>query len=320
MHDVNSRIFGGDDWIYGMQLPIQTLTRTLVDPWEDGATVDDLVDVARRAEATGHRFVGVCDHVAIPDDDYASRMRTTWYDTVATLGFLAAHTSRVRLLSVIYVAGYRHPLQTAKAFGTIDHLSGGRAILGIGAGHVANEFKALGVDFAERGALLDETLDALRGVWDETYVSFSGTRYRYEDVGVAPAPVTGELPVWVGGSGRRAWQRAGRCADGYIPMGNPVTQYTEIVDTIRQAAHDAGRDPELSIGFMPGWAYLTGPAPDDLPPAMNIGAEALAGEMRAARAAGANTMHMKFRSRSKDEYLDQLDAFVETVVPLVDEP
>ena len=71
---------------------------------------------------------------------------------------------------------------------------------------------------------------------------------------------------------------------------------------------------------MPGWAYLTGPAPDDLPPAKNIGAEALAGEMRAAREAGANTMHMKFRSRTKDEYLDQLDAFVETVVPLVDEP
>jgi probable F420-dependent oxidoreductase len=320
MHEVNEKVFGDSSWVYGMQLPIQTLTRTLVDPWEDDATVDDLVEIAQRAEATGHRFVGVCDHVAIPDDDYASRMTTTWYDTVATLGFLAANTSTVNLLSVIYVAGYRHPLQTAKAFGTIDHLSGGRAILGIGAGHVENEFKALGVDFADRGGLLDETLDALHGVWDDTYVSFQGKRYRYDDVGVAPRPTGGALPLWVGGSGRRAWQRAGRLADGYIPMGNAVTQYPEIVETIRQAATDAGRDPDLAIGFMPGWAYLTGQAPDDLPPAINIGAEALAGEMRAARDAGANTMHVKFRSRTKGEYLEQLDAFVETVVPLVDEP
>jgi probable F420-dependent oxidoreductase len=320
MHEVNAKVFGGSDWIYGMQLPIQTLTRTLVDPWEDAATVADLVEIAERAEATGHRFVGVCDHVAIPDDDYAARMTTTWYDTIATLGYLAAHTSTVHLLSVIYVAGYRHPLQTASAFGTIDHLSGGRAILGVGAGHVANEFKALGVDFADRGPLLDETLDALAGVWDDTYVSFSGKRYRYEDVGVAPRPVDGALPTWVGGSGRRAWQRAGRKADGYIPMGNAVDQYPEIVDTIRAAAADAGRDPDLAIGFMPGWAYLTGPPPDDLPPAMNIGAEALATELRAAREAGANTMHMKFRSRTKSEYLEQIDAFAETVVPLVDEP
>ena len=78
-------IVGDQRWIYGMQLPIQTLTRTLVDPWEDDASVADLVTVAQKAEATGHSFVGVCDHVAIPDDDYASRMTTTWYDTVATL-------------------------------------------------------------------------------------------------------------------------------------------------------------------------------------------------------------------------------------------
>ena len=101
-------------WAYGLQLPIQTLTRTLVDPWEDSATVADLVAVARKAESTGHSFVGVCDHVAVPDDDYASRMTTTWYDTVATLGFLAAHTTTVRLLSVVWIAAYRHPLQTAE--------------------------------------------------------------------------------------------------------------------------------------------------------------------------------------------------------------
>ena len=96
-------------WRYGMQLPVQTLTRTLADPWEDTATVADLVAIAQKAEATGHDFVGVCDHIAIPDNDYAANMTTTWYDTVATLSYLAAHTSTVNLLSVVWIAAYRHP-------------------------------------------------------------------------------------------------------------------------------------------------------------------------------------------------------------------
>lgn len=307
------------EWIYGMQLPVQTLTRTLVDPWEDDASVADLVTVARHAEATGHSFVGVCDHVAVPDDDYAARMSTTWYDTVATLGFLAAHTTAVRLLSVVYVAAYRHPLQTAKAFGTLDHLSGGRAILGVGAGHVKGEFDALGIDYHQRGAILDEVLDAVRGAFDAPYVSFDGERFAYDRVGVGPAPVSGDLPVWVGGMGAASWRRAGRIGDGYIPMANPLTQYPEIIDTIRASAHEFGRDEAgFDIGYMPGWAYLTGPAPDDLPPTAIVGADALASDIRSAREAGANVMHIRVRGRTLPEYLDQLDAFAEEVVPLVD--
>ena len=80
------------EWIYGVALPIHTLTATLADPWEHSATVDDLVSIARKAENTGHHFVGVTDHVAIPDNDYAAHMSTTWYDTVATLSYLAACT------------------------------------------------------------------------------------------------------------------------------------------------------------------------------------------------------------------------------------
>lgn len=305
-------------WSYGMQLPVQTLTRTLVDPWEDAATVDDLVAIAQRCDARGYDFVGVCDHVAIPDNEYASKMTTTWYDTIATLGFLAAHTDDVRLLSVVWIAAYRHPLQTAKSFGTLDHLSGGRAILGAGAGHVEAEFEALGVDFATRGKRLDETLDAVRGAFADTYVSHHGAFYDYDDVGVAPAPVA-ELPIWIGGSGKAAWKRTGRIGDGYIPMGNGKDQYPEIVATIGEAAAAHGRaDATFDIGYMPPWAYLLGDVPDGVV-AMMGGIEPLAEDLREARAAGANTFHLKFRARDLPEYLDQVDAFAEQVVPLVDE-
>jgi probable F420-dependent oxidoreductase len=313
-----SAINTGDGWSYGIQLPIQTLTRTLVDPWEDAATVDDLVAIARRCDERGYDFVGVCDHIAIPDNEYAARMTTTWYDTVATLGFLAAHTNDVRLLSVVWIAGYRHPLQTAKAFGTLDHLSGGRAILGVGAGHVEAEFDALGIDFRTRGKRLDETLDAVRGAFADTYVSHDGDFYSYADVGVAPQPEA-ELPIWVGGSGKASWRRAGRVGDGYIPMGNGKEQYGEIVDTIHAAAAAAGRaEVGFDIGYMPPWTYLLGDVPEGVM-ALSGGVEPLVDDLRAARAAGANTFHLKFRARDLAEYLDQVDAFAEQVVPLVNE-
>ncbi len=306
------------DWSFGIQLPIQTLTRTLVDPWEDEATVDDLVAIAQRCDDRGYDFIGVCDHVAIPDNEYAARMTTTWYDTVATLSFLAAHTRNVRLLSVVWIAAYRHPLHTAKSFGTLDHLSGGRVILGVGAGHVEAEFEALGVDFSTRGKRLDETLDAVRGAFLETYVSHHGEMYSYSDVGVAPRPRS-ELPIWIGGMGRAAWRRTGRIGDGYIPMGNSKDQYSEILETIAAAAVSAGR-PETGydVGYMPPWTYLLGDVPEGVT-ALAGGTEALAQDIREARAVGADTFHLKFRARDLPEYLEQVDAFTEEVVPMVEE-
>jgi probable F420-dependent oxidoreductase len=304
--------------IWGMQLPIQTLTRSLREPWEDHASVADLVEVAQRAEATGHGFVGVCDHVAIPDDDYARHMTTTWYDPVATLAYLAAATTSVRLLSVVWIAAYRHPLLTAKSFATLDHLSGGRVVLGVGAGHVAGEFAALGVDFASRGELLDEAIDGVRAALGAgTYSTFAGPTVSWADAGVGPKPAQAELPVWVGGNSAPAFRRVGARGDGWIPMGNPLEQYPSILDTIRRSAAAAGReDTTFDIGYMPPWLYVGDPGDFELPEWCLTGSgERIAEALLAARAAGANVLHLKFRNRSKAELLDQLDAFAADVVP-----
>ena len=311
-----------DDWMFGIQLPIQTLTRTLVDPWEDEATVADLVAIARAADQHRFDFVGVCDHVAIPYNDYAARMTTTWYDTISTLSFLAAHTEHTRLLSVVWIAAYRHPLVTAKAFGTLDHLSNGRAILGVGAGHVEAEFEALGVDFGSRGRQLDETLDAVRSAFGAPYVSHEGEHFSYSDVGVTPRPVQAELPIWVGGAGKAAWRRTGRIGDGYIPMGLPKEEYPHAIEIMREAAVAAGRsaDVALDIGYMTPWGYILGDPPDDIGMHwLQGGVEGLAADIRAAREHGCTVMHLKFRARDASEYIDSLAAFREQVVPLVDE-
>ena len=303
--------------IYGMQLPIQMLSQTTREPWELEATVEDLVDVARAAEASGQSFIGVCDHVAIPDNDYAAHMSTTWYDTVATLGYLAAHTSTVHLLSVVWIAPYRHPLQTAKAFATLDHLSRGRAVLGVGAGHVEAEFEALGVDYHQRGRLLDEAIEAVRATFGTDYASFSGREWSFERVGIGPQPVSGSIPIWVGGSGAAAWRRVGRHADGYIPMGNPLEQLPEIIATIRQAAEEAGRgDTRFDIGFHGGILYL-GEPPEGSRATLSGTAEQVAERLRQVAAAGANVLHLRFANRSKAELLDQMAAFGAEVAPLL---
>ena len=102
---------------FGMQLPIQSQSTIYVQPWEPDAGVAELVQVARACEAAGFDYVAACDHVAIPDDR-ADAMSTTWWDTIATLSYVAAVTDRIRLLSHVYVLPYRHPLTSAKAWAT----------------------------------------------------------------------------------------------------------------------------------------------------------------------------------------------------------
>ena len=139
--------------VYGMQLQVQAKSKTFVEEWESNAGAKELGEIAKKADETGFFYVGVCDHLAVtkPLDDF---MGATWYDTVATLGWIAGMTKNVRLLSHVYVLSYRHPLQTAKSFMTLDALSNGRAILGVGAGHLEGEFDLLGFDFTNRGPSL----------------------------------------------------------------------------------------------------------------------------------------------------------------------
>jgi probable F420-dependent oxidoreductase len=302
---------------YGVQLPVQTLTRSTAEPWEASATVDDLVAVAQAAEAAGFAFVGVCDHVAVPDNDYARHMTPTWYDPVATLSFLAAHTSTVRLLSVVYIAAYRHPLVSAKSFLTLDHLSAGRVILGVGAGHVQAEFDALGIDFPTRGQRTDECIDAMREAFRSTYSRFSGKFFDYDEIGLAPRPVQEAIPIWIGGSGRAALRRVAERGDGWIPQGTPRAQMRECLDYLLAHRDRVRPDATLDLGLMPEWLYVGTPSWDVGPNRVTGSPERIAESLREAYDLGCNVLHLHFRSRDRAEYEDQLAAFGRDVAPLL---
>ncbi|MGW5676152.1 TIGR03619 family F420-dependent LLM class oxidoreductase [Streptomyces sp. NPDC003860] len=300
-----------------MQLPVQAQSALFAEAWEAKAGVDDLVEVAKVADRTGFAYVAVCDHVAIPRR-LADAMSTVWYDPVATLSYLAAATRRVRLLSHVAVVGLRHPLVSAKQYATLDHLSGGRLVLGVGAGHVREEFEAVGVDFDGRGGLLDEAVDALRAaLGPEEYPEHAGERFAFSGLGQRPRPAQVRVPLWVGGSSPAAVRRAALRGDGWLPQGDPRDRLPAQIARLRRLREEAGIAAPIEVGAIVEPLYVGEPAWD-------VGRRTLAGEpaaladsLRAYPRMGVNQIQVRFRARSRTELTDQMAAFARDVAPHV---
>jgi probable F420-dependent oxidoreductase len=303
--------------VYGMQLPVQSQSRTFAEPWEHGAGPDELLAVARHADVTGFFYVAVCDHVGVPAGPQAEHMTTTWYDTIATLGVLAGVTSTVRLLSSVYVPAYRHPLQTAKAFATLDRLSGGRVILGVGAGHLRAEFDAFGVPYDERGAITNEAIDCIRAAFTDEFPEFTGTRFRSESLGIGPRPVQPRIPIWIGGRKKPALRRVAERGDGWLPQGTPRHELAGEIAVILEHRKRVAEGAPLDLGFLAEPVYVGTPSWDVGRYCVHGTPEQLAASTRAVRDLGVNHVQIKLRSRSVDELLDQMSAWHEQVAPLL---
>ncbi|MGH9213027.1 MAG: TIGR03619 family F420-dependent LLM class oxidoreductase [Acidimicrobiales bacterium] len=302
---------------FGYQLPIQSQSTIYVEPWEADATTAELTTVALAAEEAGFAYVAVCDHVAIPRDR-ATAMGTAWWDTVATLAYLAAVTERVRLLSHIAVVTFRHPLQTAKQWLTLDQLSDGRAVLGVGAGHVEGEFAALGADFHRRGGLLDEAIDGLRAAFADEFSSHEGPAWSWKEMGQRPRAVQGQIPIWVAGSSDAAIRRAATRGDGWLPQGPPEMGVAAAISWLHELRAEAGRtDQPFAVGGLSGPVYVGEPGWDLGRRGVVGSPERVAAYLRTLTDAGVGQLQVAFRSRDHHELCDQLRAFGAEVAPLV---
>ncbi|MEU5594451.1 LLM class F420-dependent oxidoreductase [Streptomyces sp. NPDC020298] len=303
---------------YGIQLPVQSQSTLYTEAWEADAGPADLVGIARAADRAGFAYIAACDHVAIPRR-LAPAMSTVWYDPVATLAHLAAVTERVRLLSHVAVVGLRHPLVTAKQYATLDHLSGGRLILGVGAGHVREEFEVLGVDFERRGPLLDESIDALRAaLGPEEFPEHHGKEYDFEGLGQRPRPAQPRVPLWVGGSSPAAVRRAALKGDGWLPQGDPRDRLPAQIARIKDLRNRAGIEAPLTVGAITEPLYVGRPAWDTGRRTLTGAPEALAESLRAYRAMGVHQIQVRLRCRSRAELTDQIAAFGAEVAPALD--
>jgi len=302
--------------VWGLQLPIQSQSTSFVQPWESAAGPDELARIARVADDAGAFYLAVCDHIAVPRpaDEV---MSTTWYDTVATLGWLAALTTRTHLLSHVYVLPYRHPLATAKAFMTLDRLSGGRAILGAGAGHLESEFDVLGVDHATRGSQVEAALPVIRAAFAEEYPTVGGPGAQL-GLGMAPRPVAPDgPPIWIGGSSKAAVRRAARLGDGWLPQGPPKMGMSNALAFIRDERAAAGLPAAFDVGVTAGPVFIG--APDfDVEPYTSTGtAEQIAERLRKFPTKGINQLQLGFRGRDAEQVADQIARFGAEVAPLL---
>jgi alkanesulfonate monooxygenase SsuD/methylene tetrahydromethanopterin reductase-like flavin-dependent oxidoreductase (luciferase family) len=291
---------------YGTQMPIQSQSQSWVEPWELEAGPEDLMAIARAADRSGYLYIATCDHVAVPRDR-ADQMSLWWTDPMATLGWLAAATERTALLSHVYVLAYRSPLMAAKGYATLDWLSGGRAIAGIGAGHLAEEFEALGVDHAARGRLTDDGLTELAHALEHTYVG---------DLGAEPRPVQAPRPpIWIGGSAPPALRRAARW-EGWLPQG-PATD--EAIATIRAEREALGRiDEPFAVGhLLPAGVHVGTPFDEARQPCISGSPVQVADGILAVTPEGVNAVQVHFRARDASEYAEQVEAFGTEVAPLL---
>jgi len=218
------------------------------------------------------------------------------------------------------VLPYRHPLMTAKAFLTLDEVSGGRAVLGAGAGHVEAEFELLGVDFASRGKALDEGIDVVRAAFADEYPSHTGPRYEVADAGLRPRPVQpGGPPIWIGGSSAPALRRAADRGDGWLPQGPPKDGMRAGIEAILRRREETRPGEPIDLGINAEPIYLGDPSFEVESWTLTGSADHVAERLRRYRKLGVNHMQLRFRSRSADELVDQIEQFGREVAPQLDD-
>ena len=221
----------------------------------DGAAA---VELAQAAEAAGFDSIWTVEHVVVPNG-YQSRYPYSASgrmgsgledfpipDPLMWLAYIASATRSIKLGTAILILPQRNPVITAKAVATLDHMAGGgRVLLGIGVGWLAEEFATLGVPFEDRGARTDDYVAAMRALWSQERASYQGRFVSFHDVFCRPLPPNRRIPIVVGGDTKAAARRAGRLGDGYFPArGAPA----DLFDEMRRSAAEAGRNPaEIEI-------------------------------------------------------------------------
>ena len=216
------------------------------------------LEVTREAEALGYESVWLPEHLVLPAAMSGSPFDgqehppvppdTPVFDAFSYLSYLAGATSRIRLGTHVYNLGLRHPFVAARAVQTLDVVSGGRALVGIGAGWLAQEWKAAQLDFSTRGARLDEALHVCQRLWSEDVVEHHGRFFDFGPVMFEPKPVQRPWPpVLVGGESGAALRRAARSGDGWIGMGHTCESVSEPVTRLRRLRREYGRDGPFDV-------------------------------------------------------------------------
>ena len=303
---------------YGFYLPTRGQT----------ASPEALETLVARGEALGFSSVVIADHIVFPvtiNSKYPYTVSGAFpgqgdaLEQLALMAFVAGKSRTLRLISSVMILPYRNPVVTAKMLATIDVLSRGRVVVGVGVGWLREEFEALGAQsFDRRGAVSDEYLRIFKALWTQDPASFRGEFYRFDSIRCVPHPVQKpHPPIWIGGHSKAALRRVARLGDGWHPVGaNPAAplrpaEMRALLDELHRLTEAEKRDPStLTISYKAP-LYDTGQGVDG-------GAErrpfsgsqqAIADDIATYAGLGVSELIFDFRSESLSESLERMERF-----------
>jgi probable F420-dependent oxidoreductase len=260
--------------------------------WADEGSIEDLAQIAEVADRLGYHHLTCSEHIALPSSELDRRGSLYW-DPLATFGYLAARTERIRFATSVLVLAYHHPLEIAKRYGTLDKVSHGRVILGVGVGTLKEEFDLIGAPFDDRGVRADDALKALRASLSKRLPEYHGPYYDFEGLVVDPCAVQDHVPIWVGGRTLRSLRRAATLTDGWCPFSVAPSQAAEWLRVV-----------DVPSGF-----EVVLPPTERLDPINEPSkTQQVLGETASL---GATIIMAGFASRSLKDYLEQLEALAD---------
>ena len=292
------------------------------------ATRAGLLTFAREMERLGYDSLWASDHIVIP---HSIRSRYPYSDTgqfplaadatflepLTALAMVAGVTERVKLGTTVIVLPHRHPVLAAKMLSTLDHLSGGRVILGAGVGWMREEIELLGAPFDERGAWSDEAIRIMRACWRDERTRFHGRYFSFDDIGCFPKPVRGDIPIWMGGHSKPALRRIVALADGWHAAFPTAAGLEAGLSALREECARQKRPfDELSITLRAGLAIRTSPGGPDRR-ALQGTPEEIVADLRAFKALGVSHVLMEASYRDLGQMTRTFEAFARDIRPKV---
>jgi probable F420-dependent oxidoreductase len=275
--------------------------------------VQSIIQLARKAEELGFASVWVHDHVFNAAHVFRRIGDKPYYEPLTLLSYVAACTQRVSLGTSVLVLPYHNPLRLAKIAATLDVLSGGRLLLGVGVGGVPQESEALGSPYAERGAITDEAIAIMKELWTKEDPSFAGKYYRFSGMPFSPKPLQKpHIPILIGGNSRAAIRRAVRLGNGWHPFAISLETLRQGINSLREYAQSAGRDvTEIPVSFsMP----LGNPTPRG--DALGTEPRAIVEKLQAFASVGVQTLVVTGNTGNIAETLPALNMLAREILPV----
>ena len=293
------------------------------------ATRETLLAFARRMEALGFDSLWASDHVAIPHR-IASRYPynetgrfplpadASFLEPLTALALVAGVTERVKLGTTVLVLPHRHPVLAAKALATLDHLAGGRVVLGVGVGWMREEIELLGAPFEQRGAWSDEAIRAMRACWQHPRAaSFRGRFFSFDEIGVMPGPPNGTIPIWIGGHAPRALRRVVELGDGWHAAFPTLAGLENGIALLREeCARQGRRFDTLAITLRAGISLRDAPAGPDRRPLQGT-PDQIVSDLRAYAALGVTTVLLEARYRDLDDMVRIYETVARDIRPQI---